>query len=130
MTAFGEDGQILDAEFEVEETAIGVDIVLHSNGGVSRGKPAYNPDYIATLETILARLAVLGGNLEGAWVDSKALADLDPNDRRVKLETADYPIRLSDVSDIGELRLQIRRSVSTIGRSERRSAGTGNKSYD
>lgn len=127
LKAFGRDGQILNAEFDVEETAAGVDIVLHSNGGVSRGKPAYNPDYIATLEAILVRLAALDASLEGAWVDSKALVDLDPDHRRIHLENRLYPVRLSDVADIGELRLQIRRSVSRIGRTEGQTPGTGNK---
>lgn len=127
MKAFGEDGQILDAEFDIEEAAAGFEIVLHSNGGVSRGKPAYNPDYIRCLETILTRLAAIQASLDGAWVDSKALADLGPDRRRVGLETANYPIRLFDVSDIRDLRLQIRRSVSRIGRAVSQTPGTGNK---
>lgn len=127
MKAFGTDGQILDAEFDVEETVAGVEIVLHSNGGVSRGKPAYNPDYIACLETILLRLAALRASLEGVWVDSRALANLGRDNRRVGLETTDYPISLSDVPDIRDLRLQIRRSVSRIGRTASQTPGTGNK---
>ncbi|RWH25247.1 MULTISPECIES: HNH endonuclease signature motif containing protein [unclassified Mesorhizobium] len=127
MKAYARDGRILDAEFDLEETGGGIDIVLHSNGGVSRGKPAYNPDYIEALETILGRLAALDASLDGIWVDSRALSNLNQDERQVRLEASTYPVRLSEITDIKQLRLQIRRSVSQIGMAAGQTPGTGNK---
>ena len=127
MKAFGDDGEILEAEFDVEETEAGFDVVLHSNGGVSRGKPAHNPDYIAGLETILLRLKSRDATLDGAWVDSKEVAELERSKRTVTLQALEFPVRLSDVPDIGEFRLEIRRSVALIGGRGDGAPGTGNK---
>jgi hypothetical protein len=60
--AFGSDGQARDPEFGVEETAAGSDIMFHSNGGVSRRKPAFNftPDRGSRSDPDLAREARTG----------------------------------------------------------------------
>lgn len=127
MKAFDDSGQLLNAEFDLEATKESFEIVLHSNGGVSRSNPALNPDYIPALEVLLRRLAGLDLLIEDAWVDSKALSDLPLNDRRIHPRTYTYPIRLSRITDIREFRLQIRRSVSRIGRDGGLIPGTGNK---
>lgn len=126
MKPFDENGQILDATFEVEPTERGFALVLHSNGGVSRGRPSLNPDYIPALELLLTRAARLGASLDDAWVDSKKMRDVDLADRRLQLEEMSFPILLSSIGDMKEFRLRIRRSVSRIGRAKE-SPGTGNK---
>lgn len=126
MKPFGENGRLLDATFEVESTASSFALILHSNGGVSRGRPSLNPDYIPALEALLTRLARLGASLDDAWVDSKKMQDVDLADRRLRLEQLPFPILLSSITKMREFRLGIRRSVSRIGRTTQ-APGTGNK---
>jgi len=126
MKPFDENGRLLDATFEVEPSGQGFALVLHSNGGVSRGRPALNPDYIPALEVLLTRLARLGATLEDACVDSKKMQGIDLADRRLRLEDTSFPILLSNIADMKEFRLKIRRSVSRTGR-QKDAPGTGNK---
>ncbi len=105
----------------------GCTIVLHSNGGASRGQPAQNPDYISALETILTRLRSLNAQIEGIWVDSKAVKHLPLEDRQVRPGDHNLPIKLSEIKAIRSFRLEIRRSVSRVGGTRTNSIGTGNK---
>lgn len=120
-------GRSLRSELDVEATEDGFDIVLHSNGGASRGAPRQNPDYIEALETLFARLRSLNASLDGIWVDSKVVAHLPVEQRAVRPGRRSFPISMRDVSDIRALRLEIRRSVSRIGGKTAGSIGTGNK---
>lgn len=105
----------------------GCTIVLHANGGASRGQPAQNPDYISALETILTRLRSLNALVEGIWVDSKAVKHLPLEERLVRPGYHNLPIKLSEIKDIRSFRLEIRRSVSRVGGTRSNSIGTGNK---
>jgi hypothetical protein len=122
-----ESGRSLRSELDVEATESGFDIVLHANGGASRGSPGQNPDYIDALETLLARLGNLNANVDGIWVDSKVTSHLPIDQRAVRPSSHAFPIVMRDVVDIRALRLEIRRSVSRIGGRTAGSIGTGNK---
>ena len=89
---FGDDGILLDAELEIESTAVGCAVVIHSSGGASRGRPVHNPDYIPALETILNRLREADGGLDGLWVDSKAVAHLPIEEREIRPGGRSCPI--------------------------------------
>jgi hypothetical protein len=127
MKAYDDQGRLLNAEFEVAWTTNGFDLTLHANGGISRGRPALNPDYIGALELLLVRIANLRGKLDGCWVDSKAMRSLDPSERSVVLSSWSFPVSLDRAIDIPLLRLEIRRGVSRPGVSKERRPGTGNK---
>lgn len=121
------EGYYLDAQVDIEPTMTGCTIVLHANGGASRGQPAQNPDYISTFETILTRLRSLDAQIEGIWVDSKAVKHLPLEERQVRPGDHKLPIKLSEIKAIRSFRLEIRRSVSRVGGTRTNSIGTGNK---
>lgn len=122
-----ESGRSLRSELDIEATESGFDIVLHANGGASRGSPGQNPDYIDALETLLARLGKLNANVDGIWIDSKVTSHLPIDQRAVRPGSHAFPIVMRDIVDIRALRLEIRRSVSRIGGRTAGTIGTGNK---
>lgn len=123
----GESGRLLDAAIEIEPMASGCAIIMHANGGASRGRPAQNPDYILALETLLIRLQRMDALLDGLWVDSKPVAHLPLDEREVRPGGRSFPIRLRAIEDIALFRLEIRRAVSRTGGRTIESVGTGNK---
>lgn len=127
MKVFADDGRLLDAELDIEPTAVGCIIVVHANGGASRGRPPRNPDYIPALERLLARLRDMDAQLDGLWVDSKTVAHLSPVEREIHPGGRRCPIRLRSVPDLLLFRLEIRRGVSRIGGQTIDTVGTGNK---
>lgn len=117
-------GRPLLAELDIRFAEDRFEIVLHANGGGSRGAPPQNPDYISALETLLTRLKGLSAVVQGIWVDSKATSHLPLDQRAIQLN---FPIEMRFVPDVKALRLGIRRSVSRIGGGFVGSIGTGNK---
>ena len=127
MKIFGDDGRLLEAELEIEPTPVGCSIVVHANGGASRGRPAHNPDYIPALETTLKRLREMDGCLDGLWVDSRAVAHLSAEKREIRPGGRSCPIPLRSIDDLKLFRLEIRRGVSRTSGRAIESVGTGNK---
>ena len=116
-------GRVIDAEFDVEATSTGADIVLHArSGGGSRG-PGRNTAYFEALETLLARLGEIGATVAGVFVDSKVAQRLPLADRSVDLP---YPLRLGTDTDALALRVRITEGQRTIA-TEVRSGRGGNK---
>ena len=80
------DGQLLDATFEFEESAL----ILYSRGG-AKGGNARNPDYGKTLKLLLERLHLAALLVTRAWVDSSKVRDLPVEDRLI-LSSADQSL--------------------------------------
>lgn len=99
-----EQGALLDAEFDLETTPTGVEIVLHSRQGSANTTAHRNVDYFAALEAILERLASVDGKILCVAVDSVVARRLPAEDRVIPL---DYPIVLSTAPDIGSVRRRI-----------------------
>ena len=72
------DGQLLDATFELEKSTL----ILHSRGG-AKGKNARNPDYGKALKLLLERLYLATLPVSRAWVDSSRVQNLPIEDRLI-----------------------------------------------
>ncbi|MGY1763040.1 DUF3883 domain-containing protein [Geodermatophilus sp. SYSU D00779] len=113
-----DDGRLLVATFEVEARNSWLDLILHSAGGAGRGGGvARNRDYPRALEILLGRLRTLDAVLTDAAVDSKVVASLPPEERRLRLQGRAYPVTLRLESDMDALRRTITRAQGPIGRS-------------
>ncbi|MGY1669428.1 DUF3883 domain-containing protein [Geodermatophilus sp. SYSU D00710] len=113
-----DDGRLLVATFEVEARDPWLDLILHSAGGAGRaGGVARNRDYPLALEVLLGRLRTLDAVLTDAVVDSKVVASLPPEERRLRLQGRAYPVTLRSEPDMDALRRTITRAQGPIGRS-------------
>lgn len=101
-------GVELNAEFSVERTASGFDVVLESRGGVvdASGKRR-NTDYNAALILLLARMAELGLSIQQAYIASSTTENLTPDQRRLDLRDHRYPVNLASLTDFEPLRLDL-----------------------
>ena len=72
------DGHLLDATFELEDSAL----ILHSRGG-ARGKNARNTEYSKALRLLLERLHLAALPVSCAWVDSSNVQALPIEDRMI-----------------------------------------------
>jgi hypothetical protein len=77
-SAITNEGQKLNAYFEVEDSAI----ILHCRGGAKGGSET-NPDYAALLRLLLHRLADNNLVIRGAWVDSNRVKSLSLSGREL-----------------------------------------------
>ncbi|SER17620.1 5-methylcytosine-specific restriction enzyme B [Lentzea xinjiangensis] len=111
MRATTDDGDVLDAEFEIEPEGDRLVLIMRSMGGRSSSRPnGTNPQYNALLELLLYRLGELGAVVENGIADSKRVQNL-PEDQRMILKG---PVRLADVPDINELRRRISRGQRNL----------------
>ncbi|MDT5014770.1 MAG: hypothetical protein QOD39_930 [Mycobacterium sp.] len=114
---------MLDAEFDIELSFYGVDIVLHSRSGGSNAVASRNVEYFLALETILARLATIDGRILSIAVDSVVARRLAVEDRVIAL---DYPIRLAGEPDLLALRRRITEGQRKIASQAKTGGHRGN----
>ncbi len=106
MRATTDDGDVLDAEFEIEPEGNRLALIMRSMGGKSSSRPnGTNPRYNALLELLLQRLGELDAVVDNGIVDSSRVQNL-PESQRTILEG---PVRLADVTDVNALRRHISR---------------------
>jgi hypothetical protein len=116
------EGTILDATFDLALESVFC-LTYHYKAGRRGSSRSINPDYHAGLELLLERLASLRAEILNISVDSIAARKLDPPERRLRL---DFPIRLEQGMNIGELRMEITRAQKPIARRPNAKPGGGN----
>lgn len=116
-------GRELDAEFEVELTGDGAEIVMHARFGGPASPRRQNVDYFEALELLLARLANIRASIRSVAVDSKVAQKLSLAERLLDLG---YPIHLSPATDARRLRLTMTRAQRTVARAADALPGGGN----
>lgn len=115
MRAFSDDAILLDANFALEQTADGFDLVLDSRSGSAHGLSASrNRDYDRVLELLLTRLGKVGAELRMSSVESRPMLARPLGERQIVVPTYAYPITLADVEDIHQLRLDMCRVQAGI----------------
>lgn len=104
-----------DAEFSVERTATGFDVVVESRGGVmtASGKRR-NTDYNAALILLLSRMAGLDLAIQQARIASSTTETLSPEQRRLDLRDHPYPVRLAELTDFEALGLDLGRALAAF----------------
>ncbi|APR76547.1 ATP-dependent RNA helicase YejH [Minicystis rosea] len=111
----GPDGKSLDATFRLERVGDAMTIVFESRGGTRGSAAERNVDYSQGLELILDRLRALDVAIADVLVESKATANLTPEDRRVQVEGERFPIT---VTDAAALRRKLSAAQARVGRAE------------
>jgi hypothetical protein len=109
----------LDATFSVGRNKETEFVVFESRG------PDRNTDYVAGLEALLRGLADLDASIEGIVIDSAETRGLSIDQRRPKLRSQSYPLRLRAMSDLAALRRDITGAAAATGRSPD-ATGAGN----
>ncbi len=104
MRLISDDGDILDAEFDIEPSETGLDVILHARSGGSASARGRNTAYFAVLEQILRRLGVARATITSIHVDSSVARRLAPEQRKIALN---YPLTLSADMDSLALRVSI-----------------------
>lgn len=123
MLLLDEGGRELDAEFEIERTDDGVDVILHSRSGNKGGER--NPAYNTVLQLILERMRRSGATLLSVVVDSTRARTLYPQDERtVELN---YPVNLDAGVDLHGLRVMITEGQRLIASEVDPTSRGGNK---
>lgn len=125
MLARDDSGQVLDAEYSVEQDGELLALLLESSSGPAGSRPARNTDYRRALALLLGRLRALGAVLNDGLVDSAFTQrrGIPEADRRL----LPSPIRLVDEPDMENLRLRLTSAQSRIGQAPDASKG-GNSS--
>lgn len=101
-------GVELNAEFSVERTGTGFDVVLESRGGVvDASGTRRNTDYNAALIRLLARMVELHLEIQQAYIASATTENLTPDQRRLDLRDHPYPVDLAGLTDFEPLRLDL-----------------------
>lgn len=128
MKPVDETGQELDAIFTVETVEGGVALVLESRGGAEGGpQPPRNADYLPALELLLHRLGAARAVLASIEVDSRVTRSWAPQDRRLRPAGYPLPLSLADVTDVRDLRIQIGRQSTLLGRVGDKPGGNSTK---
>lgn len=124
----GSDGNVLDATFSVD-SLLGrpISVLFDSAGGAVGGKPKRNPDYVAGIDAVLARLKELNGTVLDAYVDSGRTKDLPIPDRRLD-PGADrsFPLELDEIDDLTAVRRSLLKSMAAVGRDPKAKDTGGN----
>lgn len=127
LTAISSTGARLDADFSLDRTSAGFDVIIESRSGGKRGKTRpRNPDYEKLFELVLERAAALGTHLIGAWVVSGDTISLPAGERLLSAPEYPYPVYLSALTSFRELRITICGRQGAIGRREG-ARGPGNR---
>jgi hypothetical protein len=101
----------LDAKFSVGRNKETEFVLVESRG------PDRNTDYHAGLEALLRGLADVDASIEDIVIDSAETRELPIDQRRPKLRSQSYPLRLRAVSDLAALRRDITGAVAATRRS-------------
>jgi hypothetical protein len=109
----------LDATFSVGRNKETEFVLFESRG------PDRNTDYVAGLEALLRGLADVDASIEDIIIDSAETRGLPIDQRRPKLRSRSYPLRLRAMSDLAALRREITGAAATTGRSPD-ATGAGN----
>ncbi len=109
-----DDGQELDAHFDVEGNAI----IFHSRGG-RKGAGGQNTEYGKGLRVLLGRIAASDLRVSDAWVDSSTVQNLPIEDRRI-VEAGAPP------SEPSKLFTQLSERMKSVGRGEDAAKSGGN----
>src|SRR5689334_12366674 len=97
-----EEGRSVSALFSVARDSDGWIIYLESRGGRKGSAEERNPDYSKALRLILARLGAARFELRSAALASRSAlaASLSGPDLRIHIPPFEYPVVLSEMSDI------------------------------
>jgi hypothetical protein len=104
-------GAELDATFSVGRNKETEFVLVESRG------PDRNTNYVAGLEALLRGLADVDASIEDIVIDSAETRELPIDQRRPKLPSQRYPLRLRSISDLAALRRDITGAVAATGRS-------------
>jgi superfamily II DNA or RNA helicase/diadenosine tetraphosphate (Ap4A) HIT family hydrolase len=112
------DGAEIDATFVVETIGgVPTSVVIESAGGSTGDKSARNTEYVAGFDVVLERLGSISAQLADAFIDTRSTANLSIADRRLDPGSdLRYPVDLSAVSDLGNVRRSLLRSMTKVGR--------------
>jgi len=121
-------GKELDANYTVETTELGFDLILESRGGgVGGPRPVRNGSYGPALTLLLERMAARGMTLATVQLASTRSVKMSPEERVLDLKSYLFPIQLSGVAHAEELRLAIGRSSAITGQKPGAKGGNSNK---
>jgi hypothetical protein len=120
VKARDDDGVQLDAEFEVERTEAGFDIIFHSRGGSD--EKARNSKYAPALRLVLRRMAAHGYVLQDARNASTGI-NRSPDQRRLHLRGHSYPIELAEVPGVKELQGDLGDALAAFDRPAHKKSG-------
>lgn len=109
----------LDATFSVGRNKETEFVLVESRG------PDRNKHYIAGLEALLRGLADVDASIEGIVIDSVETRKLPLDQRRLRLRSPNYPLRLRTIRDLVALRSDITGAAAATGRSPN-ATGPGN----
>lgn len=93
-------GNRLDARFFLELVGEQLTLVMKSRGGTRGTSQALNTQYKAGLVMLLHRLSKHGARLLDALVDSQNMRKRPPEERRIPLDGAAYPLAITDADDL------------------------------
>src|SRR5258707_7445745 len=125
VLARGDSGQVLDADYSVEQDVEQLALILESSSGPAGSRPPRNTDYRSALTLLLGRLRALGAVLHDGLVDSAFTQRRGIPEAERRLLPS--PIRLVDEADMEALRLRLTSAQSRIGQAPGASKG-GNSS--
>jgi len=112
-----DEGNPIDATFQIEQTGDAVSVVFFSRGGTKGAPDQRNSDYHQGLELLLARMAKLGLTLVDAQLDTRQVSDTHSSEqRRLRIEGQPYPIELATVTNLRELRSRLGSAQAKAGR--------------
>jgi superfamily II DNA or RNA helicase/diadenosine tetraphosphate (Ap4A) HIT family hydrolase/HKD family nuclease len=114
-----ENGVEIDATFSVEGTAgIATSVVIESAGGKAGSASARNTEYPKCVDLVLQRLANLDAQVLDAYIETGATTTIPLSERRLTPGNGlTYPLTLSGIKDLAELRQSLLRSMSKVGQS-------------
>jgi hypothetical protein len=101
----------LDATFSVGRNKETEFVIVESRG------PGRNTNYREGLEALLRGLADVDASIEDIVIDSTETHKLPIDQRRPKLRSQSYPLRLRDINDVAALRREITGAIAATGRS-------------
>jgi hypothetical protein len=121
MFVSDDNGQVLDAEFFVEQEKDHLALILSSSSGRAGSRLPRNSDYRPALALLLSRLRDLNAVIQDALVDSRTTQrrGLDEAQRRL----ISSPIWLVDEPDIEALRLRLTSAQARIAQAPDASKG-------
>lgn len=121
-------GRPVDATFSLEPASSGFDLILESRGGSDDGPTkSRNSQYAEGMEILLGRLAGINAVLVDVLLDSRPVRTRSDEKRRLATPNFRLPLRLSDVVDLSELRLEFGRASAAFGRADGASGGNSTK---
>jgi hypothetical protein len=122
------DGTVLDATFSVRASEDGTSVVFESSGGRSGGPNPRNLDYRLGLNALLRRLQLLGAIISEIRVETERTRALSVQEQRISIDGRNFPISLSAVGDVEDLRKVISRYGRRVGQSREVASPDGGSS--